>query len=337
MRLAFLDPLEGRLRDFPSRYFPAPEFDVLLSEGAGLPPAGLESAEAVVWWSTSVDRFLIERLPRLRFMQRVGLFRAHGDATAALERGIPVAVTPHGVSDRVAQHAFALTLSLVRQTPASFEAVKEGANPDGLPEEETGAPATALNWARVANIGSLNDKMVGILGFGEIGACLARMVAPFCGRVLAYKRTPLTPEQERFYGVENSSLDDVLRSADVVVSAVPYSPTARGMLGQREFGLMKQSSYFVNVGRGNTIDERALIQALQEGRVAGAGLDVFAVEPLPANSPLRELRNVVLTPHSAGGIGGQVDTFERLRENLRRVEAGLPVILPMKPGDLQPG
>lgn len=337
MIVAFLEPLEGRLQEFPARYFPAPEHQVLLAQGPGHLPAELERAEVVVWSQTPVDRALIQRLPHLRFMQRIGLFRARGDTTAALERGIPVAVTPHGVSDRVAQHALALTISLVRQIPASFEALLEGTNPDHLPEEETGAPATALNWARVPSIGSLNGKTVGIVGFGEIGACLTRLLAPFCCRVLAYRRRPLNPEQQRFFGVEQTSLDELLRTADVVVSAVPYTPESRRMLGPREFGLMQQSAYFVNVGRGNTIDEGGLIQALQDRRIAGAGLDVFSVEPLPYASPLRKLKNVVLTPHSAGGIGGQVDTFERLRENLRRVESGLPVILPMDPGDWQPG
>ena len=123
--------------------------------------------------------------------------------------------------------------------------------------EETGAGAQ-VNWARVPNIGSLNDKTVGIVGYGEIGACLTRMLLPFACRVLAYKRTPLSDEQTRYYGVENATLDDLLTQSDVVVSTVPYTPESRRMLGAREFGLMQRSAYFVNVGRGNTVDERAL-------------------------------------------------------------------------------
>jgi D-3-phosphoglycerate dehydrogenase len=335
MIVAFLDPLEDRLRDFPARYLPAPEFEVLLPPAAGQLPDHLDEAEAIVWTTTPVDRALIERLPRLRFLQRIGYFRAAGDATAALERGIPVAVTPYGVSDRVAQHALTLILSLVRQIPASVEALLEGKNPDRLPEEEMGAGAR-VNWARVPGIASLNDKTVGILGFGEIGACLARLLLPFCCRVLAYRRRPLSEAQQRFYGVEQTDFDTLLRAADIVVSFVPYTPEARGMMGAREFGLMKPTAYFVNCGRGGTVDERALVQALREQRIAGAGLDVFTIEPLPMTSPLRELRNVLLTPHSAGGIGGWEDTFARLRENLLRVQEGRPVILPMQPGDLQP-
>ena len=214
MLIAFLDPLEGRLAEFPARYFP--EHEVLLTEEEGRLPEGVEEAEAVVWSDYPVDAKLIERLPWLRFMQRIGWFRAAGDASAALARGIPVAVTPFGVSDRVAQHALAHTLSLVRRMRQSHEAVLRGDNPDELPEEETGRSATKINWARIADLGSLNDKAVGILGFGEIGACYARLLAPFCCRVLAYRRRPLTPEQERYCGVEYSPLDAVLAESDVV-------------------------------------------------------------------------------------------------------------------------
>ncbi len=334
MRIAFLDPLEGRLTDFPARYLP--EHETLTTAEKGRLPDGVETAEGIVWQTYPLDADLINRLPKLRFLQRIGYFRATGNAEAALARGIPVAVTPYGVMDRVAQHAMAHTLSLMRQLPAGHEAVLNNVNPDNLPEEETGAAANRINWARIPNIQSLNDKTVGILGFGEIGACYARMLHPFCCRVLACKRRPLSPEQQRFYGVENASLDTVLAESDVIASFVPYSEDSRKMLGEAQFRKMKPGAYFVNCGRGNTIDEEALIRALREGWIAGAGLDVFAVEPLPADSPLRSLKNVILTPHSAGGVLGWIDTFQRLAENLRRVQAGREPILPMRPGDLQP-
>jgi phosphoglycerate dehydrogenase-like enzyme len=98
---------------------------------------------------------------------------------------------------------------------------------------------------------------------------------------------------------------------------------------------MKPSAYFVNVGRGNTVDEQALTSALAEGRIAGAALDVFAYEPLPPTSPLLGLPNVTLTPHAAGGIHAWGNTFERIAENLRRIEAGEPVLYAMQPSDPQ--
>ncbi|MCX6022541.1 MAG: hypothetical protein NTZ05_12580 [Chloroflexi bacterium] len=203
--------------------------------------------------------------------------------------------------------------------------------------EEVGVSRTVMNSDVIANITSLNDKTVGILGFGEIGACYARLLPPFRTRTLVYRRRPLTPEQEAHYGVEWAPLDDLLRESDVVVSFVPNIPESRNMLGEREFGLMKPTANFVNCGRASTVDEAALMRALREKRIAGAGLDVFWIEPLPMNSALREMRNVIITPHSAGGVAGWVDTFERLAENLRRVETGKPVIMPMQLGDYQPG
>jgi phosphogluconate 2-dehydrogenase len=121
----------------------------------------------------------------------------------------------------------------------------------------------------------------------------------------------------------------------VVEGCLPYSEETRKLIGAPEFARMKPDAIFINVGRGNTVDEPAMIEALQNGSLAYAGLDVFSVEPLPTTSPLLKLENVVLTPHNAGGTPGWVNTFKRIAENLRRVEAGRPPILPMSPGDPQ--
>ena len=337
MKVVFLDPVEERLGDMPERYLPAPQFEVIRGTTPGELPPGWETADAAVWWTTPVDRALIEQMPNLKFMQRVGLFRAKGDATAALERGIPVAVTPFGVSDRVAQHGFTLTLMLLRRMTAALDALERRLNPEELLElpADTGGQNT-VNWARLTDIQSLNDKTVGIVGFGEIGACYASMLPPFHTRTLVNRRRPLTPEQEAFYGVTWTPLDDLLRESDIVVSFVPGA--AAKMMGQREFDLMKPTAYFVNCGRARTVDDEALVRALQERRIAGAGLDVFTVEPLPRDSPLRDMDNAILTPHSAGGPAGWTDTFARLRANLETVQAGrgAEVTIAMRPGDPQP-
>jgi phosphoglycerate dehydrogenase-like enzyme len=325
--------------DFPAEYLPSPQFEVTTTETKGVLPPGWQDAEAAVWFETPIDREIIDQMPKLRFMQRIGWFRTRGDASAALERGIPVAVTPFGVSDRVAQHGFTLTLMLLRRMHVAIDAINRRLNPEELQELEadTGGQNT-VNWARLTDIQSLNDKTVGIIGFGEIGACYARMLTPFFTRTLVHRRRPLTAEQEAFYSVRWSPLDDLLRESDVVVSFVPGIPEARQMMGEREFGLMKPTAYFVNCGRARTVDEQVLYRVLREGRIAGAGLDVFHIEPLPRENPLRELDNVIITPHSAGGIAGWTDTFARLRANLDKVEAGRgdEVTIRMRPGDYQP-
>lgn len=279
-------------------------------------------------------------MPNLQFLQRVGWFRSKGDARAALERGVPVAVTPFGVSDRVAQHGFTLTLMLLRRMHVAVDAINRRLNPDELQELEadTGGQNT-INWARIPDIQSLNDKTVGIIGFGEIGSAYARLLAPFHTRTLAYRRRPLTPEQETHSGVRWSPLDDLLRDSDVVVSFVPGIPEAVGMMGEREFGLMKPTAYFVNCGRARTTDHDALISALRDRRIAGAALDVFHTEPLPRDSALRELDNVIITPHTAGGTPGWTDTFAHIRANLDKVRSdrGQDVTIAMKAGNYQPG
>jgi len=333
MKIAFLDPLEPRLLDFPKTYLG--EHDVLTTTERGVLPVGVEDAEAIVWWQYPVDRALIERLPKLRFLQRIGLVRTKGDATAALAKGIPVSALPHGVSDRVGQRALALTLAVLHQMRVGHNAMIEGRNPNNFPEEEAMGPPTAMNWTGTPWPDTLNDKTVGIVGYGEIGSCLRRLLRPYDGRVLYHKRARLSPELEAHFGIEYASLEAVFSESDVVEGCLPYSEETRKIIGAKEFGLMKPGAIFINVGRGNTVDEAAMIEALQKGTPAYAGLDVFSVEPLPASSPLLQMDNVVLTPHNAGGTPGWVNTFQRIAANLQRVEAGQAPILAMSPGDPQ--
>ena len=334
MRIAFLDPLEQRLAEFPAKYLAGHE--ALVASEAGKLPDGVESVEAVVWSNYPVDAALIGSMPKLRLMQRIGLTRAKGDATAALAAGIPVSVLPFGVSDRVALHTLSLTLAVLRRIVDGHRAVHEGLNPEGLPETEQVGPTPTVNWVRWPDVDTLNDKTVGIIGFGEIGTCFARMLQPFNCRVLYNKRNRLSPRHEAHFGVEYATLDELLSRSDVVASFVPYSEESRKMLGASEFGRMKPSAIFVNTGRGNTVDEAAMVDALRSRKIRAAGLDVFPVEPLPLSSPLLTLDNVVLTPHTAGGVQGWINTFERIAENLRRVEAGEPVLNPMRADDPEP-
>ena len=333
MKIAFLDPLEQRLLEFPKTYLGSHE--VLTTTERGVLPAGAEDAEAIVWWAYPVDRGLIEGLPRLGFAQRIGLIRTKGDATAALAKGIPVSALPHGVSDRVGQRALALTLAVLHQMRAGHNAMIEGRNPNSFPEVEAIGPPAAMNWTGTPWPDTLNDKTVGIVGYGEIGSCLPRLLRPFDCHVLYHKRTRLSPELEAYFDIEYASLEDVMRQSDVVEGTLPYSEETRKLLDAKEFALMKPGAIFINVGRGNTVDEPAMIEALQDGTLAYAGLDVFSVEPLPSTSPLLKLDNVVLTPHNAGGTPGWVNTFQRIAENLRRVEAGRTPLLAMSAGDPQ--
>ena len=185
----------------------------------------------------------------------------------------------------------------------------------------------------MTSVRELRGCTLGILGYGSIGRETARMAAALGMTVLALKRnrddrldlgwTPVDigdPEGKipaRLYGP--SQCKELMAQSDFVVVTLPLTPETRGFVGAVELAAAKPEAYIVNIGRGGVIDEAALIAALKEGKIAGAGLDVFEREPLPAHSPLWDLENVILTPHSAGSKRGYFDhAFEIFIENLRR-------------------
>jgi phosphoglycerate dehydrogenase-like enzyme len=318
MRVCFLDPLEERIKPFPGQYLA----NHTVSYANGQPGDVPADTQAVITWSTLLDRDLVTRLRDLQLVQRIGYFRGGGDLQAAADRGIDVAVWPHGVLNRVAMHTLMFMVALSRKLLPGHELTIEGVNESGLEPAFADQRPLAMNWPRVPDVNTPANKTLGIIGFGEAGACLAHLAAPLDMEILYYKRTRLTPEQEAFYGVEYAALDDLLRQSDFVATFVPYTPENERTFGARELGLMKPTAYFLNTGRANTTDEAALIDALRNNRIAGAGLDVFSYEPLPPDNPLPTLKNVVLTPHNAGGVGGWHDVFDRISANLSRVQAG---------------
>jgi phosphoglycerate dehydrogenase-like enzyme len=161
----------------------------------------------------------------------------------------------------------------------------------------------AFHWMKNQRVHEVREKTLGIIGMGEIGCELARRTSVLGMRNLYYKRTPLTDELERRFDAEYRDLDDLLAESDYVCIAVPHTPQTERMIGSEQFALMKESAFIVNIARGGIIDEDALINALSERRIAGAGLDVFTYEPLPEDSPLCELDNVIMSPHIGGGSG----------------------------------
>jgi phosphoglycerate dehydrogenase-like enzyme len=155
-------------------------------------------------------------------------------------------------------------------------------------------------WDRPAGIGEdIGGKVLGILGLGQIGKPLAARAAPFGMRVIGTKRAAEpVPHVDEVLPPDRT--DDLLRQADFVVALLPLTPETRGRMGEREFRLMKPSAFFINVSRGPIVQEPALVRALREGWIAGAGLDVFDAEPLPADHPLYDFPQVIITPHVSG-------------------------------------
>ena len=184
----------------------------------------------------------------------------------------------------ISEHIFALLLAFARALPVAFQAQNQG------------------QWRKAtpAELFELAGKIMVLIGVGAIGERTARIANALDMRVLGVRRNPskTIPAVEAMYGPDQ--LIEVLPEADVVVLTIPLTHETQGMIGERELRAMKPSAYIVNIGRGGTIDEKALIQALQEGRIAGAGLDVFETEPLPTDSPLWTMENVIITAHYSG-------------------------------------
>jgi phosphoglycerate dehydrogenase-like enzyme len=342
MLVLFLDPLPPVAQGMPEQFLGGHE--VLVGQASGPLPEGWQSAKAIVWSQRALDASTISSMPQLRLLQRIGFYRATGDVSQLASPEVRVSVLPHGTAARVAEHTLALIMGLVRGLVPSHQSVVEGSNPLGYtPEERVGATPT-VNWAQVPNLQSLWFKKVGIVGFGEIGSVLAQLLRPFRCDVVYFKRTRLTDAEETGFGVSYSSLDDLLATSDIVCNLLPTNDATRGLLGASKLALMKKTGFFINTGRAATTDEKALIELLRRGKIAGAGLDVFDLEPLPPGHPLVGLPNVLLTPHTAGGtpsgavngLAGWTDTFRAIAENLRRVEAGEPLLTMLRTPTAQP-
>lgn len=227
---------------------------------------------------------LLGAMPRLEWYQQWGagadwLMRHPGarDAPFVLTNVTGI----HGV--QIAEHAFALALSLARLLPRAFDSQRDG------------------SWfhAPRREVIELHGGNALVLGYGAIGRRIAEVALCFGMEVTAVKRTP--GDANGTVPVTTiDALGTLLPLADVVFVALPLTPKTKGLLGSDELALLKPSALFVNIGRGGIVDERALIDTLQRGRMAGAGLDVFEEEPLSPDSPLRSMPNVIVTGHYAG-------------------------------------
>jgi phosphoglycerate dehydrogenase-like enzyme len=242
-------------------------------------PAALRGYDAIVAnrERTRFTRALLEQLTDLRIIAQTGNHAYHIDFAAAAERGIIVGKASGGFSYGAAELALGLAIAVMRRIPSADSAMKRGEWP---------RPMTSV----------LHAKTLGIVGLGNIGKHVAKVATAFGMRVVAWSPR-LTVEAARAVGAELLELDELLREADVVSIHLTLAPESRGLIDARRLGLMKRTAYLVNTARGPIVDEAALVAALRERRIAGAGLDVFDVEPLPSGHELAKLPNVVFTPH----------------------------------------
>jgi len=244
---------------------------------------------------TQLNARVLRSAERLQVLAQSGRISPNVDADAATERGIALIAAggQPGSHVGVAELGLALLLGLARDLPRNDRRVREG---------QWSAPATRM----------LSGSTLGILGLGNIGGAMAKLGHALQMRVIAWGPT-LTPERAAASNVEYVEHDELFRRSDALFVALKLLDATRGIVGAKELALMKPTSYIVNIARGPIIQEAALVSALQEHRIGGAGLDVYDIEPLPSDHPFTRLDNVVLTPH----IGwGTARNFGLMVENL---------------------
>lgn len=237
---------------------------------------GAEVAINVRAYSTFNER-VVAALPDLRLVSILGTGTDNFDLPACSRHGVVVTNTPGASTTSVAELTIALLLAVARHVALTDRKVREGV------------------WYHRLGF-ELRGKVLGVVGLGLIGSEVARIGKAFGMEVIAWSFRN-DPARAAALGVEMVALDDLLRRADAVTIHVRNSAEARGLIGRREIDLMKPSAVLVNTARAAVVDQDALLDALREGRIAGAGLDVYLQEPLPADNPWVKLDNVVLTPH----------------------------------------
>jgi phosphoglycerate dehydrogenase-like enzyme len=247
--------------------------------------------------------------PRLKLVQLLSAGYDRCDIESARRAGVPIANNGGANSVAVAEHAIMLMLATARQLVWQHTTTASG-NWRGN------------NWAE-KHLFELQGRTLGIIGLGTIGKKVARLGAAFGMAVQYYDIARLNEDAEDSLGARFRLFDEVLRTSDIVSLHVPLLASTRHLIGARELGLMKPTSYLINTCRGPVIDEVALHAALAASRIAGAGLDVFDVEPPPSDNPLFGLDNVILTPHLAGPTWeNRFKRFRNAYDNVQRVERG---------------
>jgi phosphoglycerate dehydrogenase-like enzyme len=226
---------------------------------------------------TPFPRAVIEKLPDLKLLITTGLRNASIDVAAAKERGVVVCGTP-SVGNPTSGIAIGLMLELTRRIGYENARMKAG-----------------VPWQSTIGM-DLEGQTLGVLGLGKLGTRTANIAKAFGMKVIAWSQN-LKPEKCKEAGVEYVSKEDLFRQADFITIHVILSQRSRGLVGAKEIALMKPTAYLINTSRGPIIDEAAMLAALRDKKIGGAGLDVFDVEPLPVDHPLRKMDNVVLTPH----------------------------------------
>lgn len=245
--------------------------------------AALPRADGLIGSSYAITPALLDIAVRLQVISSISVGVDNYPVPALRERGILLCHTPGVLTETTADTVFSLVMATSRRLVELANHVREGRWERNIGEDLFG-------W-------DVHGKTLGILGFGRIGQAVARRAALGFGMQVRYHNPRAVDVPELAGRVRHLPLDELLASCDIVAATLPLTEATRGLMGPREFGLMKAGAIFVNGGRGGTVQEPALLAALESGRLRAAGLDVFATEPLPLASPLRSHPRVTALPH----------------------------------------
>lgn len=267
----------------------------------------IKDADIVLVGYENLNREIIENAPKLRLIGCARSNPINVDVQAASDKNIPVVYTPGRNAIATAEYTMGLMLAESRNIARSYHAMKSGQflgnpvpgllntdlRPDVIWELDGESPYKIFRGCE------LFDHTLGLIGLGNIGSRVAKLAQAFGMRVVAYSLSK-DADKAKALGVELISLDDVLKISDFISVHCRVTPQTIGLLGKREFELMKPTAYLINTARAVIVDQQALLEALQTRRIAGAALDVYWYEPIPGNHPILQLKNVTFTPHLAG-------------------------------------
>ena len=307
---ASLTPLKevARVEMWPSEDEPCPREE--------LETQAAKADALLTMLSDQIDEPLLSKAPNIKVVANLAVGYDNIDLEAAKKRGITVCHTPDVLTESTADLAFALLMASARRIVEASDWIKDG---------------NWTGWGPLLLAGAdVHYKTLGIVGMGSIGTALAKRAKGFNMNVLYHNRSR-KPEIEAQLGVTYAAFEELLKQSDFIVCLTPLTPETKDMFNEKAFDLMKNSAYFINVSRGQTVDEDALYEAVTTGKIAGAGLDVFRQEPVSPSHPLTTLRNVTVLPHIGSASVETRKTMMRLcAENIALVLQDEPAKTPVR-------
>ncbi len=307
MQIVYLEPVPPEVEAIIRSCLPD-GFTLRVRRSDEAPASVVGEADFFLVATTPITSEILAAAPRLKLIQHQGVGHDNIDKAAVAAAQVPLGLTPEGTSTPVAEHVILLILCLYRNLLAANRNLRQGQWPP---------------WELRPSSYDLLGKRLGIVGLGRIGQELAKRALGFGCQLSYYDTVRASAQVEADLEVTYVSFSDLLEQADIVTLHVPRNQSTLGIIGVAELARMRSTALLINTARGGLVDEAALHQALTTGQIAGAGLDVFAVEPPGRDHPLLQLDNVIATPHIAAGTQDALKTKMRAAfANMQRVALG---------------